>query len=83
MKLRIGEIVFPIIVVITILWDLKHGFGAIVLQILGALLIGTVLNAIVHPYPYVSADKNFIAVLFWGMLTALCYFFVYRLRRRN
>lgn len=81
MNLRIGEIVFPLLVFLTIMWDIKRGFRGFVFQLLGALCVGTVLNFMAHPH--LSPGKKLIGILLWSLLTIACYSWVSHVRYRK
>lgn len=78
-----GDILFPVLVIIHLLWDWKHGgFRGIVVQILGALCVGTLLNAIVNPRGY-DANHTATIIVIYGILTLLFYRWAWARRHRN
>lgn len=48
LNLIYGDVLFPFLVIMTILWDWKRGFRGIVQQLLGALFVGAGVNAVVN-----------------------------------
>jgi hypothetical protein len=83
MSAYIGDIVFPVLVIVQLMWDWLHRkFRGGVQQVLGALCVGTILNAIVNPRGYSISRVEFIIVLY-GMLALLFYWWAWRSRHRN
>lgn len=78
-----GDILFPVLVITHLLWDWKHGgFRGIVVQILGALCVGTILNAIVNLRGY-DADRVVTMIVIYGILAFLFYRWAWARRHRN
>lgn len=83
MNLHAGGELFFVLVVIHLLWDWRHGsFRGIALQILGALSLGTILNAIVNPHHNTPYQVR-ITIIVYGVLLLLFYWWAWVRRHRK
>lgn len=75
-----GDILFPILIIFQVLWDRQHrGFRGITQQILGALCLGTILNAIVNPRHY-SFNRVETIIFIYGILALIFYWWAWARR---
>ncbi|SFU98989.1 hypothetical protein SAMN05421543_11782 [Alicyclobacillus macrosporangiidus] len=81
MNVVYGEILTTILILTAVVWDWAQGnFRGIVLQCLGALCAGTVLNAIVNLQSHPDSASK--ALLLYLILTTFCYHWAYQRRRK-
>lgn len=78
MSAHVGDIVFPVLVIGQLMWNWKRKmFRGVVQQVLGALWVGTILNAIMNPRGY-SLNKVEIIIAVYGILAIVFYWWAWR-----
>ena len=80
MSAHVGDVVFPILVIGQLIWDWRRKtFRGVVQQVLGALCVGTILNAIVNSRGY-TLNRVEVIIAVYSVLALLFYWWAWRRR---